>query len=48
MKDGQLLGSGTGIICDARGEAYLKGRGIRTIVKNELNPDLVRDRSNPA
>lgn len=48
MKAGQLLGSGTGIICDARGEAYLKGRGIRTMVKNELNPDLVRDRSNPA
>ena len=48
MKDGELLGTGTGIICDERGEAYLKGRGIRTIVKNELAPDRIRDRFNPA
>ena len=48
MKDSELLGTGTGIICDARGEAYLKGRGIRTIVKNELAPDRIRDRFNPA
>ena len=48
MKDGELLGTGTGIICDARGEAYLKGRGIRTIVKNELDPARIRDRFNPA
>lgn len=48
MKNGELLGTGTGIICDERGEAYLKGRGIRTIVKNELAPDRIRDRFNPA
>lgn len=44
MKAGELLGSGTGIICDARGEAYLKSRGIRTMVKAELNPESVKHR----
>ncbi|MCI5850372.1 MAG: amidohydrolase family protein [Sutterellaceae bacterium] len=38
MKDGALLGSGTTIVCDARGEAYLKGRGIRCLVKKPLDP----------
>lgn len=37
MKDGALLGKGTTIICDARGEAALKRRGIRAIVKRPLD-----------
>ena len=44
MKAGELLGSGTGIICDARGEASLKARGIRTMVKKELDPQAVKQR----
>jgi hypothetical protein len=47
MKDGALLGSGTGIICDKRGEAYLKSRGIRTIVKGDLCPENIEKRFVP-
>lgn len=44
MKDGRLLGKGTGIICDERGEKYLKSRGIRTIVKGALDPKAIENR----
>lgn len=44
MKEGLLLGSGTGIICDERGEAYLTKRGIRAIVKGALDPQAIANR----
>lgn len=47
MKDGQLLGKGTGIVCDERGEAYLTKRGIRAIVKGTLDPQAIADRYIP-
>lgn len=47
MKDGQLLGKGTGIVCDERGEAYLTKRGIRAIVKGTLDPQAITDRYIP-
>ncbi len=47
MKDGQLLGHGTGIICDERGEAYLTKRGIRVIVKRTLDPQAITNRYIP-
>lgn len=47
MENGQLLGSGTTIICDARGEKYLKSRGIPCIVKEELDPASVAKRLVP-
>ncbi len=47
MKDGQLLGRGTGIICDERGKAALEKRGIRAIVKGVLDPEVIKDRYIP-
>ena len=47
MKDGQLLGCGTGIICDERGKATLEKRGIRAIVKGVLDPEAIKDRFIP-
>ena len=47
MKDGQLLGKGTNIICDERGEAYLTKRGIRAIVKGTLDPQSISNRYIP-
>ena len=47
MKDGELLGKGTTIICDQRGEAYLKERGIRAYVKEPLVPESVKERLIP-
>lgn len=44
MHDGKLLGKGTGIVCDERGQSYLKSRGIRTIVKQELHADQAQNR----
>ncbi|MBO5658635.1 MAG: amidohydrolase family protein [Duodenibacillus sp.] len=44
MKEGQLLGSGTGIVCDERGEAALTKRGIRAIVKGALDPQAIVNR----
>ena len=47
MNDGQLLGKGTNIICDERGEAYLTKRGIRAIVKGTLDPQSISNRYIP-
>ncbi len=44
MLDGELLGSGTCIICDARGAKYLESRGIKHLVKNEFNMDQITNR----
>ena len=48
MHDGKLLGKGTGIVCDERGEAYLKSRGIRAIVKKPLDPKEIKNRFVPS
>ena len=47
MKDGELLGKGTTIICDERGEAYLKDRGIRAYVKQPLVAETIKNRLIP-
>lgn len=44
MQDGVLMGKGTTIICDERGEKYLKDRGISYIVKGPLVPDAFKQR----
>ena len=44
MREGKLCGRGTKIICDERGEKYLKERGIETIVKGPLEPEAIADR----
>ncbi|MCF0253880.1 MAG: amidohydrolase family protein [Duodenibacillus sp.] len=44
MKAGELLGSGTTIICDARGEAWLKARGVACRVKGPLEPEKIAER----
>lgn len=48
MKDGALLGRGTTIICDARGEAWLKSCGIACRVKGSLDPEGIQRRFVPA
>lgn len=48
MHDGRLLGKGTGIVCDERGEAALRSRGIRTIVRKPHDPAGIRSRFIPS
>lgn len=48
MVDGVLKGSGTTIICDARGEAKLKKRGIACCVKAPLDAAEIARRTLPA
>ena len=47
MQQGRLTGSGTTIICDERGAASLKRRGIACCIKGALNPRAVCDRFVP-
>lgn len=47
MQDGALFGKGTTIICDERGDKYLKGRGIRTYVKKPLDLKIIESRFIP-
>lgn len=47
MQDGELFGKGTTIICDERGDKYLKGRGIRTYVKKPLDLKVIESRFVP-
>ena len=44
MNEGALLGSGTTIICDARGADALARRGIAHVVKEPLQPERFRER----
>ena len=44
MEEGKLLGRGTTIICDERGEKALKAKGIRTIVKAPFEPNQATKR----
>lgn len=41
MLEGKLCGKGTTIICDARGESYLKSRGIACCVKEPLSKSAI-------
>ena len=47
MQDGALFGKGTTIICDERGDKYLKGRGIRTYIKKPLDLKVIESRFVP-
>lgn len=47
MKDGRLFGKGTTIICDERGERYLKNRSIPALVKKPLDIKAIKDRFIP-
>lgn len=47
MENGSLCGSGTTIICDERGESYLRKRGIPTIVKGALSKANIENRFIP-
>mgnify|MGYP006918796026 FL=1 len=47
MQDGALFGKGMTIICDERGDKYLKGRGIRTYVKKTLDLKIIESRFIP-
>lgn len=44
MLRGELLGSGTTIICDPRGETALRKRGIKCIVKGETDANTIEKR----
>lgn len=47
MLDGKLCGRATTIICDARGEVYLKSWGIRCVVKEPLDAAAIAHRFVP-
>ncbi len=47
MLEGNLFGKGTTIICDERGEATLRKRGIKYQLKNPLNPSQIQKRFIP-
>ncbi len=47
MEEGKLCGSGTTIICDERGENYLRKRKIKTIVKGALTKETIQNRFVP-
>lgn len=47
MLDGKLLGSGTTIICDARGAQTLKKRDIKYIVKEPFSLNQITNRYVP-
>lgn len=44
MEDGRLLGRGTTIICDERGEKALKAKGISTLVKRPIDIECIKNR----
>ena len=47
MLDGKLCGKGTTIICDERGEGYLKSRGIACCIKKPLDQTAISARFVP-
>ena len=47
MREGRLFGKGTTIVCDERGERYLKDRSIPVLVKKPLDTKAIMDRFIP-